>query len=167
MVHAFRVKRLDAAAAECDPLRDEEAGAGFVVEVRETGGGNVDRKVGQAGQRCEADFGFQLVPATVAKRVGEVAGEFHEKVGVQARVRMRILNRQQELLTRVAAGKWLAAGNSDDAVVWGKRSETPESFGQECLATEAQRCPMRWKGESGGIAPLEIHNAQSGCSVTP
>jgi hypothetical protein len=26
---------------------------------------------------------------------------------------------------------------------------------------------MRREGESGGVAPHEIHNAQSGCSVTP
>ena len=84
---------------------------------------------------------------------------------------MCIFNRQEELLARVAAVKRLAAGDPDDAVVRGKRSETPEGCGQECFTRDVQRLPMRRNGESGGIAADEIQiesrNTQSGCSVTP
>jgi hypothetical protein len=42
---------------------------------------------------------------------------------------------------------------------------------QEGFTSGAQRLPMRWNGESGGIAAHEIQiesqNTQSGCSVTP
>src|SRR4029077_6656379 len=122
---------------------------------------------GQARQLCEVDLSLQLVPATIAKRVAEVAGEFHEEVGVQARYRLRILDRQVELLARVAAEKRFAAGDPHDAVVRRKRSEIPESLRQECLTRTAQRLPMSRNGEPRGIAPYEIqqHWTQSGYSV--
>ena len=52
------------------------------VEIRKIGGGDRNRKGGKARQYSEPDFGLQLMAPTIAKRVGEVAGEFDEKLGV-------------------------------------------------------------------------------------
>jgi hypothetical protein len=48
MVPAFRMQRLDVAAAEGDALRDENAGAGFLVEIRKIGSRDRNRKGGKA-----------------------------------------------------------------------------------------------------------------------
>jgi hypothetical protein len=66
-----------------------------------------------------------------------------------------------QLLARIAAGKRLATGDSDDAVVRTKRSETAESVGQECGARDAQRLAMRRNGEAAAIAPHAIHRGRN------
>ena len=87
------MKRLDVAAAISDPLRNEDAGTGLAVEIRKVRCGSLNRECRQARQSGETNLALQLVAPTIAEHIGEVAREFHEKVGVQVRFRMLILDR--------------------------------------------------------------------------
>ena len=109
-------------------------------------------KVGQTRQRCQSNLRLELVTSTIAKRIVEVAGEFHEQIRVQAGFRMRIFDRKKYLVARIAAGKGFETSDACHTVVSRKRSEILKSFGQKRLACVAQRRGMRGNRKTRRIA---------------
>ena len=152
MIHAFRAQRFEPVPAECDLLGDQNAGAALLVEVGEIGFRHVDREGRQPRQRGEADFGFELVLAPIAEGIGEIARHLDEEIGVKRRVGPLVLDRQEQLLARVAGVAGLDGEDACDGIVGAQRSEGVERARQEIGAGCAQRTGVRGDFNAGCVA---------------
>ncbi len=102
VIHVLGPHRFDAAFAVENALGDQHAVAARVMEIGEIGFGHRDRKGRMARQTGEANFRFELVLAPVAEGIVEAARELGEQFCVQRRIGLRIFDREQQLVARIA-----------------------------------------------------------------
>ena len=103
VIEAFAILALDLARAERNALGDENTGAGELMNIREVTLGYRNWKVRQLRQYRQPHLSLHHVPGTIANYIVEIAREFHEQVGMQARLWFVIYDGQPQLAARSTA----------------------------------------------------------------